>query len=76
MLDNPGAPLNSGDDEHSDAAYHGYRTLTREQIANLAHQIVKQVKWRGPFTSLAAFVNRDPRQRMPRHLTSTWMPFA
>ena len=39
-------------------AYQGYRFLTATQIANLATAIVTEVKNRGPFVSLADFVNR------------------
>ncbi|WPJ96705.1 hypothetical protein SH580_03175 [Coraliomargarita algicola] len=67
--DNPGEPFHAdSDDEYDDAAYHGYRTLNSDQIANLAHQIVKQIKWRGPFTSLAQFINRSPDRDAPTTL--------
>jgi hypothetical protein len=38
--------------------YRGYRQLTETQIAALAAKIVVEVKARGPFRSLADFVNR------------------
>lgn len=40
--------------------WRGFRSLTDTQIDELAKAIVKQVRLRGPFTSLADFVNRRP----------------
>lgn len=40
--------------------YTGYRTLDDEEIDALANAIVEQVKLRGPFISMAEFVNRAP----------------
>jgi hypothetical protein len=38
----------------------GFRTLTDPQIEELAKAIVKQVRLRGPFLSIADFINRRP----------------
>ncbi len=39
-------------------AYTGARRLTADEVQVLAEEIVKQVKHRGPFTSISDFVNR------------------
>jgi Tfp pilus assembly protein PilX len=41
-----------------DDAYAGYRRLTGDEIDLLAGEIVKRVRARGPFVSLAHFINR------------------
>ncbi len=38
----------------------GFRSMTDDQIGELAGAIVRQIRLRGPFTSLADFVNRRP----------------
>jgi hypothetical protein len=38
----------------------GFRTLSDEQIEELAEAVVKQVRLRGPFLSIADFINRRP----------------
>ena len=48
----------SGDSEDS---WSGYRRLSKAEINVLAEEIVKQVRLRGPFTSMAHFVNRALR---------------
>ncbi|BCU78084.1 hypothetical protein [Luteolibacter sp. LG18] len=42
------------------AKWNGYRRLDEKQIARLAEEIVAEVKQRGPFQSVAEFVNRRP----------------
>ncbi|MFA6287442.1 MAG: hypothetical protein WC661_08660 [Opitutaceae bacterium] len=47
---------NAGDDPND--VWKGYRTLDANQIAQLARNIVAQIRARGPFVSLADFINR------------------
>ncbi len=39
-------------------AWNGFRSLTESEVERLAEELVKQVKERGPYLSLADFVNR------------------
>ncbi|WP_367872763.1 hypothetical protein [Luteolibacter sp. Populi] len=50
-----------GKDPTDEAAWSGQRLFTREEIRKLAEAIVIEVKDRGPFLSLADFVNRRLR---------------
>ena len=54
--------VSSGADTGSGVnAWAGFRNLTEGQIALLAREMVKQVRLRGPFRSIASFVNRRLR---------------
>jgi len=50
-----------GKDPRSDNAWTGQRSLSRTEVRRLAEEIVMEVKSRGPFLSLADFVNRRLR---------------
>lgn len=58
VLDAPGAAWKNGDNTDADSVWDGRRELTPDEIHNLATAIVDEVKLRGPFVSLADFVNR------------------
>ncbi len=45
----------------------GWRELDANELDKLAEEIVKEVKARGPFRSLAEFVNRDPSSSEIEH---------
>ena len=48
------------DDPREAEQWRGFRSLSDDQIEELAKAIVKQVRKRGPFLSIADFVNRRP----------------
>ncbi len=54
----------AGDD---DAFWQGWRNLSDAELDRLAEEIVTEVKARGPFRSMAEFVNRNPNASDPQH---------
>ena len=58
VLDAPDGSWKNGDPTDRGAAWAGHRELTKDEIRQFAEAIVSEVKLRGPFLSLADFVNR------------------
>lgn len=61
VLHAPGGEWRGGKSANAPEAWDGYRALSDAEIRRLAEEIVSQVKLRGPFLSLADFVNRRLR---------------
>ena len=62
-----GQPFGKGDPGDDDPFWQGWRNLSGEELDELATEIVKEVKERGPFRSMAEFVNRNPKAASSRH---------
>jgi hypothetical protein len=58
VIDPPAGAWTSDDEADGDEVWAGYRELSPEEIGRLAEAIVAEVKLRGPFVSMADFVNR------------------
>ncbi|QJE96081.1 hypothetical protein [Luteolibacter luteus] len=58
VLNAPGGAWKTGQMVDGDEAWAGHRELTEGEIDTLAQAIVQEVKLRGPFLSMADFVNR------------------
>ena len=58
VLDAPDGAWHNGEATDRGAVWAGHRELTRDEIRQLAVAITQEVKLRGPFLSLADFVNR------------------
>lgn len=54
-------------DDTGSAFWSSYRRLTDDELTLLAEEIVKEVKARGPFGSLADFINRRPDSDTEEH---------
>lgn len=61
ILAPPGSEWRHGSRADQQQAWDGFRVLTDAEVRRLAEEIVEQVKLRGPFLSLADFVNRRLR---------------
>ena len=57
VVEGPAKPLASPLESQQ---WSGFRSLTDEQLETLAEKVVEEVKTRGPFLSLADFLNRRP----------------
>ncbi len=60
-------PYQKGGAGDDDAFWQGWRSLSDEELDQLAAEMVKEVKERGPFRSMAEFVNRKPEAGKPEH---------
>ncbi len=66
-LATPVDALGSNQDASEKAFWLSYRKLSDAELDSLATEIVKEVKARGPFRSLAGFINRNPNAASAEH---------
>ncbi|MDQ8190079.1 hypothetical protein [Roseibacillus persicicus] len=57
----------AGDGSNSSSFWKGYRRLSENDLDDLAASMVEEIQERGPFRSLAEFVNRDPESSQSAH---------
>ena len=60
-------PYEKGGPGDDDPFWQGWRNISDTELDELAAEIVKEVKERGPFRSMAEFVNRNPNAGDTRH---------
>lgn len=60
-------PYEKGGPGDDDPFWSGWRNLSDAELDQLASEIVREVKERGPFRSMAEFVNRNPAAGNPQH---------
>lgn len=60
-------PYEKGGPGDDDPFWQGWRNISDTELDELATEIVKEVKERGPFRSMAEFVNRSPNAGDTRH---------
>ncbi len=60
-------PYHQGDGGDGDPFWQGWRNLSDAELDQLATEIVREVQQRGPFRSMAEFVNRNPGAEDVRH---------
>lgn len=61
------SPFQEGGSGADEGFWQGWRKLSDGELDQLATEIVKEVKDRGPFRSLGEFVNRDPSGKKNEH---------
>ncbi len=60
-------PYQKGGPGDDDPFWQGWRSISADELDQLATEVVREVKERGPFRSLAEFVNRNPNSTQVAH---------